>query len=258
MLLLCHIYFFYLRIDGRIILPGNILSVTFFGRSCNVIVEKIRGVDGLTLERTAPHDKGDVTCPDETSALGSSSLDVSLQLSLLNLEDQDKSISESCHTPSKPGEPAALSTPLRPGAPSPCVPVCGDSPLPSMPHTPSDALSESTASAELWDVTPGQKQPNLDCASTTPPGGVSGIDTFYCVAANTRLRFRGRKTGEREQKAPEVPRVTYSMIGGLSSQLDTIRETIELPLKHPELFKSYGMQKGAPFTHSSLWFTLLC
>lgn len=250
--------FFYLRIDGRIVLPGNTLSVTFFGRPCNVIVEKIRGVDGLTLERTASHAKGDMTCSDDTSALGSSSLDVSLQLSLLKLEDQDKSISESCSTPSKPGEPAALSTPVRPGVPSPCVPVCGDSPLPSMPLTPSDALSESTASAEPWDVSPGQKQLNSDCASTAPPGGVCGSDTFYCVAASTRLRFRDRKTREREQEAPEVPRVTYSMIGGLSNQLDTIRETIELPLKHPELFKSYGMQKGAPCTHSSLRFTLLC
>ena len=31
------------------------------------------------------------------------------------------------------------------------------------------------------------------------------------------------------------------MIGGLNSQLKEIREIIELPLKQPELFKSYGM-----------------
>lgn len=30
------------------------------------------------------------------------------------------------------------------------------------------------------------------------------------------------------------------MIGGLSAQLQVIRETIELPLKHPEIFRNYG------------------
>ncbi|XP_076148272.1 ATPase family gene 2 protein homolog A [Alosa pseudoharengus] len=228
-------------LDGRIVLPGNTLSVTFFGRPCSVIVEKVRGVDGLSLERTAAQSKADTTCPGENSTLGSSSLDVSLQLSLLNLEDQDKSIPESCSTPAKPGAPPALSTPIRPAAPSPCVPVCGDSPLPSMPQTPTDALSESIASSELGDGTPGPKLLDSDAASTAPPGGVSDSDTFYCVAASTRLRLQDRLTEKREQKASEAPRVTYSMIGGLSSQLDTIRETIELPLKHPELFKSYGI-----------------
>lgn len=217
--------------------------MTFFGRSCSVTVEKVKGVDGLTLERTVSQGEADATCPDESST--SSSLFVSLQLSLLNLEDQDQRMSVS--TPSKPSVPA-LSTPLRPGAPAPCVPLWVDSPLPAMPHTP-DALADSLASPEQ-DGTPGQKQLDSD-APTAPPGGASGSDTFYCVSASTRLRFRDRQREEREQEASELPAVTYSMIGGLSSQLDTIRETIELPLKHPELFKRYGMQRGPP-PHSLL------
>ncbi|KAL2077689.1 hypothetical protein ACEWY4_027193 [Coilia grayii] len=217
-------------LDGRIILPGNTLSVTFFGRSCSVAVEKVKGVDGLSQERTVPQGKADATLPDESSALGSSSLDVSLQLSLLNLEDQDSSVLVS--TPSKPG------VPVRPSAPSPCLSV--DSPLPRMPQTP-DALADSIASVEQ-DGTPGGEAQLDPDTSTAPPGGLSGSDTFYCVAASTRLRFWGKQgEKERQQEASEVPRVTYSMIGGLSSQLDTIRETIELPLKHPELFKSYGI-----------------
>lgn len=47
-------------------------------------------------------------------------------------------------------------------------------------------------------------------------------------------------------------KVMYSMIGGLSSQLDVIRETIELPLKHPELFSNYGRSPEKMTQHSSI------
>lgn len=39
----------------------------------------------------------------------------------------------------------------------------------------------------------------------------------------------------------KVPDSTYSMIGGLSKQIDEIREVIELPIKHPELFENLGI-----------------
>ncbi len=39
----------------------------------------------------------------------------------------------------------------------------------------------------------------------------------------------------------EVTRVSYEDIGGLSEQLGRIREIIELPLKHPELFERLGI-----------------
>ncbi|WP_337860325.1 VCP-like ATPase [Ferroplasma sp.] len=39
----------------------------------------------------------------------------------------------------------------------------------------------------------------------------------------------------------EVTRVSYEDIGGLSDQLGKIREIIELPLKHPELFERLGI-----------------
>jgi proteasome regulatory subunit len=38
-----------------------------------------------------------------------------------------------------------------------------------------------------------------------------------------------------------VPDVSYSDIGGLESQMQEVRETVELPLKKPELFKKVGI-----------------
>ena len=39
----------------------------------------------------------------------------------------------------------------------------------------------------------------------------------------------------------EVPDVTYSDIGGLGNQIDTIRDAVELPYVHKELFADYGL-----------------
>ncbi len=40
----------------------------------------------------------------------------------------------------------------------------------------------------------------------------------------------------------ERPKVTYSDIGGLDKQLQELREAVELPLKHPELFEKVGIE----------------
>jgi transitional endoplasmic reticulum ATPase len=39
-----------------------------------------------------------------------------------------------------------------------------------------------------------------------------------------------------------VPRVTYEDIGGLRNEIQKVREMIELPLKHPELFERLGVE----------------
>jgi 26S proteasome regulatory subunit T6 len=41
----------------------------------------------------------------------------------------------------------------------------------------------------------------------------------------------------------KVPDSTYDMIGGLDKQIKEIKEVIELPVKHPELFEALGIQQ---------------
>jgi transitional endoplasmic reticulum ATPase len=40
----------------------------------------------------------------------------------------------------------------------------------------------------------------------------------------------------------EVPRVTYEDIGGLRNEVQKVREMIELPLRHPEIFERIGIE----------------
>merc|ERR1711968_291220 len=44
-------------------------------------------------------------------------------------------------------------------------------------------------------------------------------------------------------KVEKVPDSTYDMVGGLSKQIIEIKEVIELPIKHPELFESLGIEQ---------------
>lgn len=42
-------------------------------------------------------------------------------------------------------------------------------------------------------------------------------------------------------KVEKVPDSTYDMIGGLEQQIKDIKEVIELPIKHPEIFEALGI-----------------
>ena len=42
-------------------------------------------------------------------------------------------------------------------------------------------------------------------------------------------------------KLEKVPDATYDMVGGLDKQIQELKEVIELPIKHPELFEALGV-----------------
>ncbi|XP_076595146.1 ATPase family gene 2 protein homolog A [Chaetodon auriga] len=226
--------FFLRSLVGNIILPGNVISLTYLGRSCSLRVETIRGEDGVTLHRAAPPaglgPDTEESCV-MSSVLDSTSADLSLQLSLLTVDDNNAD-----GAPGTPGEPGpAASTPRRPAnLPSlssplaPCTPSY-NSQNPPAASVEDDVSLESSLSSEQPEKT-----------HTAPPGGAQSTDTFYCLSCSTTVRLRDRTARDPHAEAKRS-KVTYAMIGGLSSQLDVIRETIELPLKHPELFSSYGI-----------------
>ncbi|MCX6747994.1 MAG: CDC48 family AAA ATPase [Candidatus Pacearchaeota archaeon] len=65
-------------------------------------------------------------------------------------------------------------------------------------------------------------QPNLPCI----------------ITENTELTLNPKSVEISEEKFPEV---TYEDIGGLDEELKKIREMVELPLKHPEIFEKLGI-----------------
>ncbi|PKQ26043.1 MAG: proteasome ATPase [Actinobacteria bacterium HGW-Actinobacteria-4] len=65
------------------------------------------------------------------------------------------------------------------------------------------------------------------------------------VVIDPRTGFASEKierTGVEALLLEEVPDVDYSSIGGLGSQIERIRDAIELPLRHPELYREHRLQ----------------
>ena len=73
--------------------------------------------------------------------------------------------------------------------------------------------------------------------STVPQGPV-------IVSGGTRVVLRESQKRPKTTNRPAGQQVTYDDVGGLNEELKRIREMIELPLKHPELFDRLGI--GAP------------
>ncbi|XP_044158163.1 ATPase family protein 2 homolog [Bufo gargarizans] len=212
---------FLLRVmDGKIVLPGNLLNLSFYGRSCSLQVASIKGPDGGVQ---GPCDSNTHESTVDHSNVDSSSLDLSLQLSSLDIEDrQDMAVTS---TPSKAGE--------------------SKSPLPS---SYSEALMEDQSIGEPCQETPQSPLCVLSGTSDDSAGGSphrkAGLrcstDMFYYISPLTRVKCKSPKVLS-ETEDGSKSKITYDMIGGLQSQLEEIRETIELPLKQPELFKAYGI-----------------
>lgn len=84
---------------------------------------------------------------------------------------------------------------------------------------------------------------------------------FVKLTKQTRLDMeRGTMDKQSDsQTQAEIPDVTYSDIGGLNDELERVREMIELPLQHEELFQHLGVEPptgvilhGAPGTGKTL------
>ncbi|WP_129116414.1 CDC48 family AAA ATPase [Halegenticoccus tardaugens] len=79
----------------------------------------------------------------------------------------------------------------------------------------------------------------LKIASTRPSGTVVINDsTEITISEKPAEQIRGGgAAGD-----VEGPEVTYEDIGGLDRELEQVREMIELPMRHPELFKRLGIE----------------
>ncbi|NWW46182.1 SPAT5 protein, partial [Pedionomus torquatus] len=213
------------NLDGKIVLPGNLLAFTFYGKLCNIMVMKVKGSDGAELTAQGTANSSDIYEPDlERSDLEMSTLDVSLQLSKMGIDDSPEFASTS--TPGKPMDPGSPVTPSSA--------VVADSGQREKTCSKGDG-ADLTHDLELTGKGGSER-----CPLTGKSGAISNTDAFYFISSRTKINFIETRTSVAEDGDCES-RVTYDMIGGLSSQLRTIRETVELPLKQAELFKSYGI-----------------
>ena len=59
------------------------------------------------------------------------------------------------------------------------------------------------------------------------------------ITENTEVTLNPKAVEITEENIPEI---TYEDIGGLSDEIKKIREMVEIPLKHPEIFEKLGIE----------------
>lgn len=73
-------------------------------------------------------------------------------------------------------------------------------------------------------------------------GGITSGDSVL-VDANAGTVFEKLVREDVEQLlTPSIPDVTYADIGGLDDQIERVRDAVELPFKHPQLYTSFGLR----------------
>ncbi|GAB3027136.1 CDC48 family AAA ATPase [Natronobiforma cellulositropha] len=83
----------------------------------------------------------------------------------------------------------------------------------------------------------GQSVP-LKVAETAPSGTVVITDSTTIEISETPAE----QISTGSPGSDSVPNITYEDIGGLDGELDQVREMIELPMRHPELFQQLGIE----------------
>ncbi|QCC47153.1 CDC48 family AAA ATPase [Halobellus limi] len=78
----------------------------------------------------------------------------------------------------------------------------------------------------------------LKVASTEPSGTVVVTDSTEVTISQTPAE----EIQSTEEEEADTPSVTYEDIGGLDRELEQVREMIELPMRHPELFQRLGIE----------------
>ncbi|MFC6785499.1 CDC48 family AAA ATPase [Halobaculum halobium] len=85
----------------------------------------------------------------------------------------------------------------------------------------------------------GSQAVPLKIASTNPSGTVVITDSTEVEISEKPAEQIAEDTAA---AGAETPDVTYEDIGGLDDELEQVREMIELPMRHPELFKRLGIE----------------
>ncbi|ODV89101.1 hypothetical protein CANCADRAFT_133764 [Tortispora caseinolytica NRRL Y-17796] len=87
---------------------------------------------------------------------------------------------------------------------------------------------------DLFTVRGGMRQVEFQVVAVDPP-------EYGIVAQDTVIHCEGEPL-QREDVESNINEVGYDDIGGCRKQMAQIRELVELPLRHPQLFKSIGIK----------------
>ncbi|XP_038062982.1 ATPase family protein 2 homolog [Patiria miniata] len=245
--------YFLRSVQGRCLLPGSVLSVNYYGKPVVCQVLELTHKDGTVIQidqspyRTQPplssqlelriaNSRGylglDASQSSDNSFLNRRNLSAGNRLGTsLNINLENSTASNDTHS---------LLSDVIDTSDSPNISTSTPKKIHSDPRI--QQLSESLQDLG-FGTSPKDSSSRNSGNNRTSSQELQQL-IFSSIGASTSLVFvtnLNDSDGVSDDDIPRRDKVTYDKIGGLSRQLKAIRETLELPLKNPEFFKSLGV-----------------
>ncbi|XP_068701398.1 ATPase family gene 2 protein homolog A-like isoform X1 [Montipora foliosa] len=215
------------ELRNQFVFPMHKVEVNFLGKSRQLLVTSVKGSHHLTPElASSEEDKvstDDSTTTELSNSLAALELDSasgstnSVQICAKDVDLSGNKIPSSVSHISKDDNELSNGTTKEP--------IPGQK-INRTQHNCAIQLSEEYQSQNCLDLWYQNKS-----SSTTV--------LFYISPEETQLIIHAQ--GTKQSKNVSRRKVTFDLIGGLQEQVKLVREMIELPLKHPDMFTSYGI-----------------
>ena len=112
----------------------------------------------------------------------------------------------------------------------------------SLLNTPNSSyLNESNSSITERSNTSGNLSKEFCTPNVKRTRFREGESAFFEITSSTEILIKDSENSEIMKTPNQENRVKYDDLGGLDKQIETLKEMIELPLKSPEMFRSYGL-----------------
>ncbi|XP_002737071.1 ATPase family gene 2 protein homolog A-like [Saccoglossus kowalevskii] len=217
--------------NEKFVTIGNKLELTYFGKPCLFKIVKIVGTDGtkVSLDQSEFLDCDNAQDNQSSSAAVLACSDTSVESNVL-LTSINESLSMQSFTDANGDNLSADQS--------------DESPLNE------SELSDKFSSLDLTDnqTSTPQRTSNVEklmCRRTSPSDvrqkTIHKDLHVFTISSETRTVMQRSSDKNVEELKNKRKEVGYFSIGGLSKQLEILREMVELPLRSPEVFESLGI-----------------
>lgn len=225
----CGYYYIGFVTEGQNVCPGGKIDVSFFGQNFQFTVSEVtaRQVSAQTFQVESESSQSDACVNNLSVSLS----DLSVQQSAA-----DSPVWKKAGENSSPGCSNTNFTTSTPTTGNVEDIISGSS------HKVSEHETNTNSNSSSIIVTPKRPKTEMDRENFQTPvlskTNRNLIVKFYKVTSKSQIVIGQDEEALCDREEDEG--VRYSDIGGMSKQIDMLKEMISMPLQSPELFHSYG------------------
>lgn len=217
---------------NQCITVGHRLEVQFYGKPRQLLVTAVTGSYNSPKKPISS-----AQFKDQLASCDSTTTDLSIKLKVLNIDDgttTDSKEAPPCDNDDDWSSQENETSSHRPNGSKSCEKDLEE-------NESTGQITGIKSQTQLSEITSNMEHQSQNCQELEfELNHCGGQLVFYYISPEeTHLTIHAH--GARQNDCIESRRkVTFESIGGLHKQVALVREMIELPLKHPEMFTNYG------------------